>query len=398
MESLKKNRAIHLNREGIYTLSMCANGFLKPVEYLMGAKEAEEVDATGLYKGVSFPFSFILTPSGRKNREVLSSTHKGEVLNIVHKGKNYGWIVVDEVFRIDREKRFKKLMGGDFTSARAKSVYSALGEYAISGDFHISPLQNICEVHSSIQEHKELLQAKKITTLILQANPLHRVHEQIIRTAYDNSDLLVLFLLKPHSSTSTVIPFKLRMKMLQHTISHYFLPNKLLVFPMENTLLSGGANRIILDAIIAQNIGCTDIITGTNHIGLSLYYENKKKRTIFDMLHGINIKIKVLSEQVYCNQCSNIVSIDGCPHGHFHHIHYRAKSLLDLYKLGIPPPTILVRKEISAMILSHLFLNRFKRIEQLYYDIVPSTSMLNEYDDEKFYLKLLSLYQSHLID
>ena len=71
--------------------------------------------------------------------------------------------------------------------------------------------------------------------------------------------------------------------------------------------------------------------------------------------------------------------------------------MLELFNLGIPPPNILVRKEISAMILEWLYPNRFKKMEQLYKGISPS-NLLDEYGDKSFYSDFLSLYQAQMVN
>ena len=73
---MEKNRALYIDKETIATLSMASLGILYPVTGIMGSKEAEEVDKTELYNGKSFPFSFILAPSGKRNRIVLQNAKR----------------------------------------------------------------------------------------------------------------------------------------------------------------------------------------------------------------------------------------------------------------------------------------------------------------------------------
>jgi len=115
----------------------------------------------------------------------------------------------------------------------------------------------------------------------------------------------------------------------------------------------------------------------------------KKEKVI-----GIDIEITVASEYVYCDKCTTLVSKSTCPHGQHHQISYHADSILELLELGMLPPTMLIRKEISALILSKLFPNRFKNLEKLYYDILPIEGLLEEHTEKGFYLELMKLYQT----
>ena len=60
------NNLLYIDREAVATLAMARDGLLKPVTKLMNKKESEEVNATGLYNGSIFPFSFILSPAGKR--------------------------------------------------------------------------------------------------------------------------------------------------------------------------------------------------------------------------------------------------------------------------------------------------------------------------------------------
>ena len=76
MESSRKNRELHLDKEAASALCLVKEGLLSPVTSLMNKAETLEVIKTGLVNGKTFPFPFILSPSGHTNEEVLSSSKK----------------------------------------------------------------------------------------------------------------------------------------------------------------------------------------------------------------------------------------------------------------------------------------------------------------------------------
>ena len=134
----------------------------------------------------------------------------------------------------------------------------------------------------------------------------------------------------------------------------------------------------MINEIALKNFGCTKYIVRQNQAGLGFYYEDKKPRTIFDKLRGIDIQIETNSELVYCDMCKTLVTTSTCSHGSHHHISYNKDSILELFKAGLVPPTVLMRKEISAMILAELFPNRFESISKLYYDLIPGSALIYE--------------------
>ena len=58
------------------------------------------------------------------------------------------------------------------------------------------------------------------------------------------------------------------------------------------------------------------------------------------------------------------------------------------------PPAILVRPEISALILSKLYVNRFKDIQKLCDDLFVKSGLLENKTDRDFYEELMKLYQT----
>ncbi len=391
MKSSRKN-SLHIDREALATLALVQEGLLSPIDKLMNSKEAAQVDATKLYKGKSFPFSFILAPSGRRNEEVLKSLRPNEEVDLIQDGQKVGQVKVEEIFTIDPKKRLEHIYGTTDTSHPGiQSTLKRLGRYAVAGEFWVD-FEEIKTYKQLLAKRKKELKAKNIAAIMLAAKPLHRAHERLIRLSLENNDLVVLFLLKPYVKER--FSYELRYRTLEYFVKNYLPKNRVLIVPLENTYIFAGYNELILDAIVAQNFGCNKLIVGKNHAGLGLYYDKNSVKSIFDGLKGINIAVETVSEFVYCNECKTLVSTNTCPHGSHHHISYHADSILELLELGILPPAVLVRKEISALILSELFPNRFKNLQKLYADLIPNSGLLERHSETEFYIELMKLYQT----
>ncbi len=392
MGSPKRNNEIHLDNEALTTLAMAKEGILSPVDKLMNKKEAEEVDKTARYKGSFFPFSFILAPAGTRNENVLRQAKKGDLLYIVVDGENRGEIVVEDIFEIDRMRRIEKIFGTtDPSHPGVKDTLNRLGKYAVSGEYKID-CSAIRSVKNAISLMTERTRAKRVSAIMISAKPLHRGHERFIRMTLEQSDMLVLFLLKPYKKDQ--YSYELRLKILKYFVDNFLPRNKVLIVPFENTYIFAGFNNIILDAIAARNFGCTDLAVGQNHAGIGLYYDKTGTKSIVDQYPDLNIHINVSNEFVYCNECKTLVSTKTCPHGSHHHIAYDSEFILELLNAGVLPPAVLVRKEISAILLSSLYPNRFDKIIQKFNNFFPSEGLLEEMTEEKFYLEIMKLHQT----
>ncbi|HEO98064.1 MAG TPA: sulfate adenylyltransferase, partial [Epsilonproteobacteria bacterium] len=57
---MRNNRSLYIDTEALSSLALVQAGLISPVDKLMNAQEAKEVDETQRYKGIPFPFSFVL--------------------------------------------------------------------------------------------------------------------------------------------------------------------------------------------------------------------------------------------------------------------------------------------------------------------------------------------------
>ncbi|QOY52650.1 sulfate adenylyltransferase [Candidatus Sulfurimonas baltica] len=392
MTSLRKNKTLLIDSEAASALELLKDGLLSPATSLMNASECKEVLRTCLIDGKSFPFPFILAPSGKINEEVLKSLHAGEEIDILFDDKLFATLIVDEVFYVDPSDRIKHIYGtDDIKHPGVMATIKRLGSLAVSGEYQLAN-KSRNKNKQIIEKAKKQIEAKHTTALVMAANPLHRAHERLIRQALDNTDLLVIFLLKPYNESN--LSYDIRKESLEFFINNFLTKNHVVIVALENSYIFAGYNEIIIDAIVAKNYGCDRLTIGRNHAGLGMFSDCNSNKSIIDKVIGIDIEITVASEYVYCDKCTTLVSKNTCPHGQHHQISYHADSILELLELGILPPTILIRKEISAFILSRLFPNRFKNLEKLYYALLPVAGLLEEHTEKDFYLELMKLYQT----
>ena len=392
MASSRRNKSLYIDTEALSTLALVKSGLISPVEKLMNKEEAKKVDETKVYKGVPFPFSFILAPKGKKNHQTLLTLEKGETVSLINEGKEVGELIVEETFEVDPKQRLQNIYGtSDSSHPGVRNTILRLGQIAVSGEYTVTyPLieDNMKRIKSMITKTG----AKHIASMMLAANPLNRAHERMIRETISNTDLLVIFLRKPF--TTEGLRYDIRYNAL-NTFADNFLPrNKVLIIPFENTYIFAGYNELILDALLAKNYGCSQLVVGKNHGGLGLYYDKNRLSSVFDCFEDINIEIKTIDEYVYCDTCKTLVSTQTCPHGQHHHVHYDSESIMRLIQAGLIPPSILVRKEVSANILAALLPDRFKNLQEMYYSLMPGSGLLEQQSEEQFYLKLIELYQT----
>jgi len=386
------SNTLYVDTEAASALELANEGILAPINKLLNEEEATSVYKSKTYNSQTFPFPFLLSPSGKRNEKVLKNAKVGDTLDIVSSNEKIGEIVVEEVFEIDPDERLRHIYGTDDLAFECvNATHKRLGKIAVAGEFKIYAT-SVKENIKRIKEAKQRINAKHTTAIMMAANPLHRAHERLIRTSLDKTDLVVIFVLKPYNENP--LPYEIRHKSIMRFVNNYLPKNRVIVVPLDNSYIFGGHNEVILEAIVAHNFGCNRLVLGQNHSGVGMYYDHEQNRSIVDTLVGFDIEVEMISEYVYCNICSTLVSNKACPHGQHHHITYSSKTILELIKMGLMPPAVLVRKEISALILAEFFKGRMKNIEALYNDILPIDGLLEKHNEEDFYIQLMKLYQT----
>ncbi|MEA1917107.1 MAG: sulfate adenylyltransferase [Campylobacterota bacterium] len=388
----KNNRQLFIDEEAVSALALLKAGLLAPCVKLMNEEESLSVFKTGFINKTRFPFPFVLAPSGKMNEIVLKESNAGDTIDLYCKKSYVGSIVVETVFKIDKNDRVKQIYGSDDKyHPGVQSTLKRLGSYAVSGEYEIDT-SKLERIKKRVVDAAEINCAKTISGIMLAANPFHRAHERVIRQRLDKTDLLVIFLLKPFNSEN--LSYDLRYETLNYFNKHFLPKNRVIIVELEHTYLFAGYKEIIIDALVAKNFGCDSLLIGQTHAGMGMYYEQNSTNSLQELIKGIDINIDIAGKFVYCDECKTLVSVKTCPHGTHHHISYNSESILELIELGIMPPAVLMRKEISSILLSRLHKDRFKNLDKMFQDVFPSSGLIENYSEEDFYNSLMKLYQT----
>ena len=269
-----------------------------------------------------------------------------------------------------------------------QNVYAE--QTAVQG--RITLLKNgLAEQIARIKKVASSLAAPKISAFFTCADPIHRVHERLIRHMIDKADFVVIFL--TGTSSADALPYELRKKTLSYLLQNFLVAQRAMMIDLGSLAIFD--DKPALQCAIAKNLGINKIIFGQNHANIELFFEGGGVHSVLDEYQKRGeIEILLMPEYVYCEKCKVLVSTKNCPHGAHHHVHYRTQNLKALLRAGILPPAIFMRKEISAMILSELFPARFSDLQKLYDELFPNSGILQSHGESEFYEQLMQLYQT----
>ena len=389
MTSARKNSEISINTEVYGALELIKNKILSNFSALMDDEQIKEVAKKGYFNGEPMPYSFGFAPFGEQNQSVASKLHAGQRVNLNMDGKIVGHIDVAKVFKFDESMRAKNI----FLANESNSEMSLnLGKYGISGEFELYD-ESLQISKDALNEFIKESGAKKITAVFLTADPFNRAHERLVRMTIDKADLVVVFLIRTREERH--IDYEIRKQVLDFFNQNYLPTKKVFVFALKNTTLFSSHANPTLECIAASRLGANKLVIGQNHSGIGMFFDHNEAHTILDIDNcDQNLDVIVLPELVYCNKCKTLVSTKSCPHGQHHQIKYHPDVIKELLFNGIMPPAILVRPEISALILSKLYVNRFKDIQKLCDDLFVNSGLLENKTDRDFYEELMKLYQT----
>lgn len=378
MKSKRKNKILPITRNEWGTLALIKEGMLGSCTHLMDARESEEVVRLGKFQKEIFPYPLSFSP-----RQKLDDLKADSTLELCVDDEIVGHIVYKGAF--ENSENFVDIFRPNTCLLKGeKRLY-------IHGDIELYRSE-ISALKAQFEERKAALNAQKITAIVSSFDPLHRAYERMFRWMIDKADLVLAFLIESYEDGG--FDFALKERYLHKFIQSYLPPERVFVFPLRHIDIFHAHLNPGLESIMAKSLGCTKLIVGQNHSGLGMFYDANQPKSILDEFSAnYGIETVILPEFVFCNKCTMIVSTRSCPHGAHHHLHYNARALRSLLRAGIIPPAVFMRKEISSMILSSLFSDRFKNLQDLYQNLFSIDGILEPKSDEEFYQKLLEVHQ-----
>ncbi|MDA3043921.1 MULTISPECIES: sulfate adenylyltransferase [unclassified Campylobacter] len=265
------------------------------------------------------------------------------------------------------------------------------GNEAIRGELSLNS-RIIGDEFAEFFARKSSFKNPRISAFFTMADPLHRVHERLLRLMIDKADFVVIFLVG--SSRSDAFSANLRKKTLEFLCENFLVKERVLLIDLNDFSALNNHSDPTLECAIAHNLGINKVVFGQKHKHVAGYFDHGDMHSVLDFCDYENFEIWLMPEYVYCNKCKVLSSVKNCPHGSHHHVHYHTRNLKAMLYAGILPPALFMRKEISAMILAELFPNRFADLQALYDDLFPNDGLIEPRSESEFYEELMRLYQT----
>lgn len=373
MTSQRKNNILKISKEELEILSLISIGAFGKVNYLFTKKDCQNPINIG-----NMDYTFTFAPEFFDKKLLQSCS---DILELECDGKIVGHIKVSDIFKND--KSYSSIFNPFECILEER-------EYCIGGEIKIYS-SDIYKELEFVKNHQKKINAQKITSLVLDIDPLHRAHELMIRWSIDKADMIVVFI----TNRINQLDFDLRVGAFKRFIKKYLPQDKVVYVELRNLKFYGLNVNPALECLLVKSFGADKLVITQNHMGVGVFYDQNHQKTMLDeYAKEYGIDLIILPEIVFCTQCQTIVSIKSCPHGNHHHIKYRSDIIKELLYKGLIPPSVLLRSEVSSFLLARLHKNRFKDIGMFCSGLFTNSGLIEHMSDEEFYEGISKLYRT----
>ncbi|MDH3581235.1 MAG: sulfate adenylyltransferase [Hyphomicrobiales bacterium] len=352
-ETLKK---VPLTSREVSDVFMLAMGAYTPLDGFMGHDDWRGacVDmklANGVFWPipVTLPAATELADSISVGEEVaLADAETDEILAVMEVSEKYAIdkaLEAEHVYRTTDPEHpgvAKVLDQGDVNLAGRVMVLSE-GDYPVKyPDLYIRPAESRAMFLEKGWSRVAAFQTR---------NPMHRSHEHLAKIAVEVTDGVFIHQVLGKLKEGD-IPAEVRTQAIQAMIDNYFRPGTVIQagYPIE--MRYAGPREALFHALIRQNFGCSHLIVGRDHAGVSDYYGPFDAHHIFDelwegALHTRPLKIDIT---FYCNKCYGMATAKTCPHDPEHHVSISGTKQREMLSAGDDIPAEFSRPEVVAIL------------------------------------------------
>lgn len=272
-------------------------------------------------------------------------------------GELLGTLEIAEQYRADKAWQCRQVFGTTDSSHPGVTSVMAEGEVNLAGPVSVVSEGRYPERYPGIYlrpDQTRALFAEKgwssVAALQLR-NPMHRSHEYLAKLAIEVCDGLLIHhklgKLKPGD-----IPAEVRVRAVEVLVRGYFVPDTCVQAGVPIEMRYAGPREALLDALFRQNFGCSYMLIGRDHAGVSNFYGPFDAQKIFDELPPGALEIQPLKVDwtFYCHTCDGMATGRTCPHGEAERLLVSGTMLRKVLSEGGAVPDHFSRPEVLEIL------------------------------------------------
>lgn len=289
-------------------------GVYSPVTGFLGLEDLESVVQTGrLVGGSPLGLPLVLDAKSRPSLPEIP-----EAINLICGNEVIASVSSPEFFEWRDLDGLRQLFGTDSLEHPGVSRFRAFSGHFVGGRVDLNHDSNLVRKFALTGPEslrKRIAERGWKTVVGFQTrNVPHRAHEQLIRTALEVFDgVLVQPLVGPRKSgdfTEEAIEAGYK-----HLLSKVFPKSRVEFSFLRARMNYGGPREAVLHSVMRRNFGCTHFIVGRDHAGVANFYPEYAAQD-YCATFGDELKIQILNMAgpYFCSACDSMVSRKSCMH------------------------------------------------------------------------------------
>jgi sulfate adenylyltransferase len=345
---------INISRREWCDLQLIGIGALSPLSGFMTKKDYHNcVDNMRLSGGTLWSIPITLSVDD----ESYAKVKKSDVIYLQYEGKIWGEILVEEIYKPNKEKEALKVYGTTSEEHPSVSYLKKSGSRYIGGKVNVFEIDNFGfpnEFFTPLEVRKEFLKRgwRKVVGFQTRNAP-HRGHEFIQKCALELVDGLFINPLVGETKSDDVPSDKV-VETYRVLIEKYYNKSRVFLGILPSAMRYGGPREAVHHAIIRKNYGCTHFIIGRDHAGYKNFYGPYDAHKIFEKIDqkALGITPLFFDNAFWCNICGEMTTEKACPHPAESRISISGTQARAMLSRGEKPPSEFMRPEVAEILIS----------------------------------------------
>ncbi len=257
---------IRISERSVCDLELLATGAFSPLETFMGEEDYQRVLAEMRLKdGHLFPIPITLpvdpVPHISLDQKITLCNAKNELLAVM---------TIEEIYEWDLREAAECVFKSQDVRHPLVAEMHRWGKLYISGRLQILQLPkhyDFQDIRLTAQQTRQRLEELDCNNVVAfqTRNPLHRVHEELIKRATEESDGTLLLHPVVGMTKPGDVDHYTRVRTYRALAAHYHDPKRVLLALLPLAMRMAGPREAVWHALIRRNFGANHLIVGRDH-------------------------------------------------------------------------------------------------------------------------------------
>ena len=257
---------VRISERSVCDLELLATGAFSPLETFMGKEDYQRVLAEMRLKdGHLFPIPITLPvdpdPHISLDQKITLCNAKNELLAVM---------TIEEIYEWDLREAAECVFKSQDVRHPLVAEMHRWGKLYISGRLQILQLPkhyDFQDIRLTAQQTRQRLEELDCNNVVAfqTRNPLHRVHEELIKRATEESDGTLLLHPVVGMTKPGDVDHYTRVRTYRALAAHYHDPKRVLLALLPLAMRMAGPREAVWHALIRRNFGANHLIVGRDH-------------------------------------------------------------------------------------------------------------------------------------